>query len=311
MLNKNDYAVLLLRNEASLCLDDLTALVTNSTLAFQLRAFSSEIMEMTPGFTFGLKEAKALKKLTADTLRQYQRKEITDVDLMNYVPSANSIIKGETHKNGGDQMSIKDMMHNFINRKDIKKQEAMNKLEQGYREVCEQILELEAEMKRCVAAAKGNAPSSAAYRESERAYNRAESKLKLLKNQEAQLGKVLEEAGRRKLIEQYADEMKAIASNTNLVLGDDAKLSRSVAEAEFNVEKTEATLARNEGIGESLFAALTEDSPKTNSAFGAAVAADERRDAIFESLGEAAPNTAASVSNSAFGALVSEEASKQ
>lgn len=306
MINKDNYKILCLRNKASLCLDDLVALIVNSTIAFDLRLFSGEVMELTPGFTFTLQQAKALKKLTEDTLRQYETHRINDDDLLKYLSEARTIVKGENLKSGGIDMNF---VSKLIHRKEIEKQASLDKMEHDYKDICSKILACEENMSRLVEASKGQSPDSSVYRSNERAYNNAKNQLVLLKKQEAVLSKALDEAGRIQLIKDFNKQQKEIARMTGIVLGDEKGLSSILAEAELRNEQISETVERIDGFGSSLLKDI-EDSlsaPKTDSEFGAKVASSERRHTMLELNGAADEESSAvpAESKSEFASLVS------
>lgn len=279
MANKDNYRILLLRNEVSLCLDDLVSLVVNSTLASQLRTFSSEVMELTPGFTFNMKKAVNLRDLTRKTLKQYAAHSITDVDLMNYFSEAHNIIKGETLQSGGSHMGIFDKL---LHGKEIKQKENLDKLEREYQDVCNQIAACRERMATCVAQCKGQDPTSRIYRDSERAWSSAKNELTLLEKQEAQLRQGLDTAREMFMIKDYAEKQKEFGKTIGSVLGDSKKSSLYVADAELQTSKIDGQLDSFSGLGDTLFQSMSESTraPITNSEFGAQVAAEEHRDTL-------------------------------
>jgi len=286
MINKDDYRILQLRNETSLCLDDLVALVVNSTLAYQLRAFSGEVMELTPGFTFNMKQATKLRDLTSKTLKQYRANAIGDVELMNYQSDAHTILKGETLQIGGNQMSF---LKGIFQGKEDKKKAALDKLERDYQEVCSKISACEEKMELCVRDSSGQRPDSAAYRNNERTYFSAKNELSLLKKQEVQLRKALDEAGRIELVKRFAEQEKQIAQKIGVVFGNDKEREEMLARAELSSERIADTTSKVEGFGSTLFseADAYANSASTNSEFGAMVAASERRQSMMDSFGAA------------------------
>ena len=309
MINKDDYKILQLRNETSLCLDDLVALVVNSTLAYQLRVFSSEVMELTPGFTFNMKQATKLRDMTSKTLKQYKANAIGDVELMNYQSDAHTILKGETLQIGGNQMSF---LKNIFQGKKEKMKSAMDKLESDYQDVCSKISACEEKMEQCIRDSRGQRPDSAVYRNNERAYASAKNELALWRKQELQLRKALDEAGRIELVERFAEQEKAIADRIGVVFGDDKKREEKLAKAELQSERIAGITSKVEGFGESLFSEADEyaNSAVTNSEFGAMVAADERRQSMLDGFGAAVASAAEepAAPKSEFAALVGEPA---
>ena len=291
MYSKDDYKILKLRNETSLYLDDLVALVTNSVLANQLREFSSEVMALTPGFTFNFRQAKSLKDLTAKKYKQYKDKAITDVDLMNYQNDANAILRGDEVEIGGSQVGIWDKL---VHGKEIKKKEALGKLEHDYRTVLRNIEECQEKMKRCVAASKGHSPDSAIYRSNERTWRAANNELTLLNQQATMLFKTLGEADRVRIIEEHKEQLKRMNTNTVTALGNEKDLIKLQAEAELESERSKATATRYENFGASIFEmAEDEQEVRTDSEFGAQVAAAEHRETLLDFAGAVAEEPAA------------------
>jgi len=307
MYSKDDYKILKLRNETSLYLDDLVALVTNSVLANQLREFSSEVMALTPGFTFNFRQAKSLKDLTAKKYKQYKDKAITDVDLMNYQKDANAILRGDEVEIGGRQVGIWDkLMHG----KEIKKQEALSSMEQDYLKVLQDIEECQEKMKRCVAASKGHSPDSAIYRRNERTWRAANNELTLLNDQATTLFKTLGEADRVRLIAKYNERLKRINANTVTALGNEKDLIKLQAETELEIERSKATSTRYENFGASIFEMAVEDQEvRADSEFGAQVAAEERRQNLLDFAGAVEEETEVqeTAADDAFAAQVKEK----
>jgi len=310
MAGNDNEAILRLRNEASLCLDDLVALVVNGSLSFDLRLFSTEIMELRPGFAFSLKQARALRDITQKTLKQYQAHAIDDNELMNYVTNARAILKGNEQMNGGNQMSVfKKILHG----KEIKKQENLVRIEREYRDVCEQILACEAEKARCIENTRGCAPDSMTYRDNERAYNNANNKLKLLRKQEVSLSDTLDQTTRIRLMEEFNEKQKAIARMTAVAFGNQKDLDHMVAEVETNSAKIEQRLDGMRGFGNEVFDAPERKVTRDDSEFAASLAADERRSATMNMAGveETVFQTTSAESTSEFGRLVNAHGNKE
>ena len=307
MYSKDDYKVLELRNETSLYLDDLVALVINSVLANQLREFSGEVMALTPGFTFNYRQAKNLKELTIRKYKQYKAGTITDVDLMNYQTEANAILRGDEVEIGGSQVGIFDKL---LHGKEIKKKEALNRLEQDFRNVMQEIEDCQEKMKRCIAASKGHSPDSAIYRNNERTWRAANNELTLLNQQASMLLKTLGEADRVRIIEKHKDQLKRMNENTVTALGNEQDLIRLQTEAEMESERSKATSTRYENFGASIFEMAVEDQEiRADSEFGAQVAAEERRQTILDFAGVVAEETEVqeTAADDAFAAQVKEK----
>ena len=282
MNTRDAYTILCLRNEVSLCLDDLTALVLNSSLAFELRLFNAEVMEQTPDFTLGLNQAKALKKLTAGVLDQYRKHIIGDVELMDYFSDARAILKGDDKTAGGKHMPI---FPKIFQGKKGKEKETAEKLEREYKEVGKKLLLCEEEMAQCIENARGCAPNSTKYRDNERAYSLAKDKLTLLRKRHNQLGEILYNYDRKELIEQFSREQEALSKATKIVISDKDNQARSLAIAELSNEKINSSIESIQGFGDSLFREEEPAVSQTSSEFGAMVASSERRQDMLRDAG--------------------------
>ena len=299
-----------LRNETSLCLDDLTAQVKSSSLAANLRDFSVEIMELTPGFTFNQEQGKKLLDLTEDTLSRYQKRRIGDGELMDYMTKARAILKGEEKINGGIGMSFFDKV---LHGKELKKQESLKKIEIEYKTVCDQLLDCEEKMAAAVEAARGHAPESRQYRDAETSYKKAKENMILLGKHESLLRKALDNATRVELIKEFNERQKEIERATGNVLGNEKELARILAEAEISTERVSSTIDKMENYGESLFEVKEEYVPRGDSEFGAKVASSERRHAMMEMDGGFAQmvNSSPEEKVSEFGSLVGADRTKE
>ena len=288
MANRDNEKILSLRNQASMCLDDLVAQVTNSALAGELRIFSDDVMKLKPGFAFDMKQAKELKSAAELTLKQYTAGTVHDDELIRFMSDARVILQGKNLMNGGRQMGIldkaKQIADKVLHGEEIKKQQSIDKMEQLYKETCEQILASEKEMERCIRESRGMSPDSMTYRNNERAYMSAKNKIVLLRKQEGNLRKVLDEADRRKMIETYNDVLKTAGKNAGVVLGDEESFSKVIAEVEVRNESLTGAIENMASMGTGLFE-QEEDASRTSNEFGAAMAADERRRATMMSAG--------------------------
>ncbi len=287
-MTKDDYQTLLYRNEASLYLDDLVALVVNSALAFDLRLFSREIMELTPGFAFSLSHARELKDLTKKKLDEYKKHRITEVDLMEYMDQARKIIRNENLKTGGDLMGI---INRIFNGKEIKKQESIQALEQSYRDVCKKILDCQETIDSAVAAAKGNPPTSFIYRDNERKFQIAKDQLSLLNKQEMQLSKAIAQIDRLRLLTDFNRMQEQIKTAMKVVLGDQKFQDLIQAKAELVDSSVDQILEKNDDFGNSILQRAEEatSKPATQNEFGAAVATALRHDDLMKMAGAAEP----------------------
>jgi len=310
MANTDNERILRLRNESSLYLDDMVALVVNSSLAGDLRQFSAEVMQLTPGFTFTLKKARDLRELTFKTLRQYEAHSIGDIDLMRYRSEAQSVLRGDDIENGGRKMAIM----NFFRGRERKAQESLEKLKDELDDVCKRIAASEDIMERSVKAASGQRPDSIIYRSSERDYNNAERDLKMLRREEEQLRVSIDNAEQQMRAKAHADR---VAQTAGLV--------QSALATKEDQDKTLATLQRANdlinaanGTAQQYAAEIDEtlDEPavssRTSSAFGARVAESERLSARMEAAGvTAVPEEEPKQEQSAFARAVGKNSADQ
>lgn len=300
--------ILQLRNQTSLKLDDLAALVVNSALFLDLRFFSEEIMELKPGFAFTLKQAEALKNLTEKVFSQYKKKAVGDSGLMNYLADAKSILRDEAKANGGGQMSfLTDLFH----RGEIRKKEEQAKLERDYKALWGEILSCEREMAQCITESKGCAPDSMVYRSNERKYSIAKKKLALLRKQEKQMNDVIEQTTLINLIEEYGKVERELANKTGILFGSDESREKALATAETDENKVNQGISAVRDYGGSLFESPEEETARPSSEFSAKVAASERRDAMMETSGEAEPEGETAGGSSEFDRLVNGSDTKE
>ena len=187
MYSSEDYKTLLLRNEISITLDDLISLIKSSSLSYEIRQFSNEVMETEPGFVFKYKQAKALKQKTEEVYRHYRSRVCSDIELMDYLDEAKSILKGKEITSEGSIMSLFNNLKNLIKGKEIRRQQAIEELKQTYESVCDQIVQCEDGMKRAIQNGTGHSKDSMIYRDSAREYSRCKNKLVLLRQQQDQL----------------------------------------------------------------------------------------------------------------------------
>ncbi len=298
---KENDRILEMRNETSLAVDDLAALVVNSALADDLRRLSEEIMEMNPGFAFTARQARELRDLTRQTLKQYAARAARNETLMDYCSRARTILKGDYNSlNGGVKMGL---LNNLLHGKENRQKETLLETERQYREICNRIQNCQEEMSRAIRNSTAVPPNSQAYRNNERAYSRAKEELKLLTQNEAHLSRVLESAGRIELLKQFRELQKDINKKSDVLLGSDKDRGMLEAGAELEREKTRNKLDKLEGFGSSIFDA-EEEGPRTNSEFGAAVAERARLDAVLEGAGVAVPEAESSAEPDSFAAMV-------
>lgn len=271
----NKEKILLIRNETSLYLDDLTALVVNSALAGTLRDLSRDVEEMTPDFIVDVKQIKQLKKLTKDRLEQYGAGSIGDGELSNFVTDARKIMKGEKLSvSGGKIMSfIKEMFKG----KEQKSREAQVKLEQRYEEICGKMLECQRKMANCLEECKGVSPDSMVYRKNERIYNDAKNQFAVYQKARKQLEGALDVASRARILKDYDEAQKEINSIIGVAIGNDDDLAKLIAQIEVREERNNDKIGMNMNLGDEIFNTAGLDAD-TNSAFGAALAAQDRRD---------------------------------
>ena len=284
MAGKDDYEILCVRNYISLCIDDLAALAINSTLAFDLRQFSAEVMNLHPGFAFSLKQAKALKKATETTLGQYRKHIINDGDVMNYIANARTILMGNQMEMGGSQMGF---LHRITHRKEIEKQQSRQELDRQYAEVLRQIEECEAMKNSSIKAASGYDRNSAIYRQSEREYKKAKDKLILLNKQESKLRESLEAIDRVHDLETFRKQQDTIIRATETALGSDEDVVRTVARVDQGSSKHSQKMSNMRDYTDSMFVENEDEAFRPDDDFSAAVAGEDRRKAAKESAGAA------------------------
>ena len=288
-MNDENYKIMLLRNETSLFLDDLVALVVNSTMAFNLRNFSSEVMELTPGFAFNLKQAKKLREATQKTLKQYQAKTITDGDLMNFLADARTILKNDDMLRGESIVGFIKPITKLFQGKKQREQESMDSLERKYENVCQEMLSCEEEMARCVEASNGHPRDSMEYRTNARTYNRKKDELTLLRRQEQILSQSLDVATRKKLIDQFKDREKDILRDTNIVLGGETDFETAVDELATIDDQIRSRTSRFKSAGSELFSEAESYTDHAFDEFDAEVAARERREDLIRDAGGFVP----------------------
>lgn len=283
---KDNNDILLLRNDASLYIDDLVAWVVNSSLAMELRIFSSEIMELKPGFAFSYKQAKKLMTLSRRTLKQYQCHVIGDDKLMDFLNDAKSILKGNEQVNRrNDTMGI---INKLLHGKELKKQQALDSVERDYKEVCNQIMNCEEEKKRCIDACANLQRDSITYRENARMYKNADNKLILLRKKEQALSQILTEANRVSLIEDFNKWESEVTGNAGILIHSEKDMAMLTTAAEMKQESLNNKLSQSSSIGEGLFTP-GEETVLPDSDFDAQVAAVERRKTTMEIAGIEVP----------------------
>ena len=278
----NEDKILHLRNEISLYVDDLAAQVVNSSLAFNIRRFSDEIMELKPGFTFDLKQAKALREQTLKTVKQYVAKAIDDNALIEYLSDAQSILKGEIGHGGGTSMGILDKWLHNDDYKVKQLTEVIKKQERDFKKVCEEIQAYDAEMKRCIEASRTCAPDSWEYRNNERKYNGAKEG-KVLKKREAEnINKALTQSVRELQLIQHKMATEEEAKNTPPVSSDD--LEKIIATISGNQETLDDVAGTKADIIGGIMQE-TETETRPDSEFARMVAAEQRRQDTMELSG--------------------------
>ncbi len=282
MENKNYRKIIKYRNDASIVLDDLIVLIRNGILANDFRLFSKEIMGLTPGFAFTLRQARALKTLFRMALKQYRNHEISDEKLMNYHDKAQMILQGKEKTNGGRYMAI---ISNLIHWKENKQKKNMEELKKQLENIRRQMNTCSKEMERSVTESRGMSPDSMRYRDNERNYVTNKKRLTMLRNQEEMLLRTLDEVDRREIIKEISDAQEAINKATGVVLGNVKETERFIANIEVGGEKIRSTLDQSEELGTGLFEENESTALRTDSGFGALVAAEERKHAVMENAG--------------------------
>ena len=236
MRNKENEVIIQMRNKAALYVDDLVALIRNSTLASEVRAFSKEIMELTPNFAFGHKQAKALLKLARETHKLYLSHEISDDKVLGFCTRAQMMIQQNDMMNGGHRMSISEKLDRIIHGKKYKQETKLIEMKSEYDKVVREIEECKEKMNRCIKNSLNHEPSSITYRNNERDYKAAQNKMTLLKKTANMLVKAIDEAERIRQLQTFSKAAEEIARATNLVLGSDKELDETVTRTDISME---------------------------------------------------------------------------
>lgn len=286
MYNSEDYKTLLLRNEISLRLDDLVTLIKSSSLSYEIRQFSNEVMETEPGFVFKRQQAKMLKKKTDDIYRRYRSRVCNDIELMNYLEGARSILKGEEITSEGSIMSLLNNLKNLINSKEIKRQQAAEELKRAYENVCDQIVQCEDGMRRAVQNGTGHSKDSMVYRDSAREYSRCKNKLALLRQQQDQLSAKLQKLNDIENVRVFNQMEETIKKASQSAIGNDAENERILAKAGLYMEQARQDAQYDNMYGQNLYEQAEANAvPQADSEFDAAVAQNERRASIMDAAG--------------------------
>lgn len=285
MRNKENEVIIQMRNKAALYVDDLVSLIRNSTLASEVRAFSKEIMELTPNFAFGHKQAKALLKLACETQKLYSLHEISDDKVLEFCTKARMMVQQNDMMNGGQRMSMYEKIDRIIHGKKYKQETKLIEMKSEYDKVIREIEECKEKMSRCVKNSLNHEPSSITYRENERDYKAAENKMTLLKKTANMLVKAIDEAERIKQLKRFSEAAEEIARATSFVLGPDKELDETVTKTDINIEHTDKKIDSSTSYGRHLFEDIEEERAMTDSDFGAKVAEAERRKATIENAG--------------------------
>ena len=306
MAKNDNEKILAFRNQASILLDDLIALVRDDTLAGNLRAFNGEVMEKKPGsIGFDLKQARALKELTEQTLRQYASHTIRDDDLIRYSSEARMILQVNILRKEEKKMSfIKKLFPDKIE----KEKENLTQLKAQHQEVLQDILACEKEKERCIRESRGASPDSMTYRNNERAYMAAKNKIILLQKTESSLSKMIDEKEKAIMIRTEAERSKKIDKVVSTPINGKG-LEQGIATLEVNKEKMDAMVEQAGLMTADIFAEDPSLNTRTDSEFGAAMAADERRRATMMDAGfsESEMEKAENTAHSEFADMVSSD----
>ena len=282
MTEKEREKTLLFRNRASMHLDDLVALVRDDALADDLRAFSREVVEKTPGVGFELKQARELEELTEEALKQYAARRIRDDELIRYYSEARMTLKVSKLTDGGNKVSL---IRKVFPDKMQKEQERLDKLKEEHRDICDEIQALEREKERCIRESRGLAQDSMVYRSNERAYMLARAKINNLEKTEAGLSRMIDETEKELMVMKEAERSKKIGK----VVGDpkisEKELGKNIATWEYNQEKINNAAEKFGEMTGDMFAKDESLSRSGVSAFGEAMAADELRMAKLRNAG--------------------------
>ena len=287
MIGTEEYKTLLLRNEVSIKLDDLTSLIKSSSLSYEVRQFSNEVMETEPGFVFKLRQAQDLKRRTDEVYKNYKTQTHSDVEVMDYLEMGRRILKGEDIPGDRrDIMSILGKVKDLLNSKDIKRQQAIDELKRTYQAVCEQIVQCEDGMKRAIQNGTGHSKDSMVYRDSAREYSRCKNKLTLLRQQQEQLNGKLQKLDDIENVRRFTEMQDSINKASQHAIGNDTENERILAKAGLYMEKAKQDAQYDSSFGRSLYEQAEANAvPQTDSEFDAAVAQNERRVSIMNATG--------------------------
>ena len=280
-MNNDEYKTLLLRNQISIRLDDLTAMIKSSSLSYEVRRFSNEVMETEPGFVFKYRQAQTLRRRTDEAYRQYERPQTrSDTEIMNFLSEGRAILKGEDIPNGGNRMSF---FKNLFSSKDLKRQQGRDTIESTYNKVCQQIAECEAGMQRAIQNGTGHSKDSMVYRDSAREYSRCKNQLVLLHQQLEQLTAALKKLDDIDNVRLFNQTQETISEAQTRAMGNQKENERELAKAGLYMEKARQEAQYNGQFGQSLYeAADTNAIPQMDSEFDAAVAQNELRKIALE-----------------------------
>ena len=288
MKSAEEYKTLLLRNEVSIKLDDLTSLIKSSSLSYEVRQFSNEVMETEPGFVFKLKQAQDLKRRTDEVYKSYRAQTKDDVEVMDYLEVGRRILKGEDMPTGDrrDIVSILGKVKELFNSKDIKRQQAIDALKRTYQAVSEEIVQCEDGMKRAIQNGTGHSKDSMVYRDSAREYNRCKNKLTLLRQQQDQLNGKLQKLDDIENVRLFTEMQESINKASQSAIGSETEHERMLAKAGLYMEKAKQDAQYDSTYGRTLYEQAEANAiPQTDSEFDAAVAQNERRVSMMNAAG--------------------------
>ncbi len=275
MYDKKEYETLLARNQISLMLDDMAAMTPGSSLAYDLREFSGEIMQIEPGFVFNLDQAKALRKRTDEAYKDMKQRGVNEVELMNYLSEARNILKGENIPNGGNRMGF---FRKIFNSKEIKQQESRETLELQYKEVCAKVMNCEQVMQRAIEKGAGHAKDSMVYRDSAREYSNAKNQLTLLRKQQEHLDALLTKINQIDTVKTFNKTQEIINNAGYTAMGNEKDNDMALTKATLNMEKMKDSIEDISLFGQELYDSAEMTSlPHVDSEFDAQVAKQEVR----------------------------------
>lgn len=281
MENKKEYRILLVRNECSAMVDDLVSSVTNSALASELRNISEEIMALDPRFLLDHRLATELRHHCKTTLKQYEQKQIKDVDLVTFISNTRTILKSNKEQHGGKKMSF---LKTLFQSKEARQQQNLENLLQMLETTQSKIEKTETKMKQCVEACRGLPRNSATYRIKAQEYTIAKSTLTVLQEEAEKLLQTKANYEKAGIIRGHKDRLAEIGKGAAALIGKPERLDGTIAEIDILTEKTETHIGEINDITSKFFEDMENGSSQSfsSSDFDAEVAEAEHRHDLLE-----------------------------